>query len=59
LRAAAAQGTAILVASSDFRELAELCDRALVMAKGKIVAELVGPEIDTHRLTELSHFASQ
>ena len=59
LRAAAAQGTAILVASSDFRELCELCDRALVMAKGKIVAELSGPAIDTHRLTELSHFASQ
>jgi ribose transport system ATP-binding protein len=57
LRAAASAGTAILVVSSDFRELSELCDRALVMAKGKIVAELSRPDIDTHRLTELSHFA--
>lgn len=58
LRTAAARGTAMLVASSDFRELSELCDRVLVMAKGKVVAELSRPDIDTHRLTELSHFAT-
>jgi ribose transport system ATP-binding protein len=57
LRAAANQGTAMLVVSSDFRELAELCDRALIISKGKIVAELEQPELDVHRLTELSHFA--
>ena len=58
LRTAAAAGTAMLVASSDFRELSELCDRVLVLAKGKIVSELSRPNIDTHRLTELSHFAT-
>jgi len=58
LRAAASQGTAVVLASADFRELAELCDRVLVMVKGKIVAELARPDIDVHRLTELSHFAS-
>jgi ribose transport system ATP-binding protein len=58
LRTAATRGTAMLVASSDFRELAELCDRVLVMAKGKVVSELSRPNIDTHRLTELSHFAT-
>lgn len=57
LRRAADQGAAILVVSSDFRELAEVCDRVLVMGKGALVAELIGPELDTHRITELSHFA--
>jgi ribose transport system ATP-binding protein len=56
LRAAADQGTSMLVVTSDFNELSTLCDRVLVMAKGKIVAELAQPDIDTHRLTELAHF---
>lgn len=58
LRTAAEQGTAMLVVSSDFRELSELCDRVLVLVQGKVVAELTHPELDTHRLTELSHFAT-
>jgi ribose transport system ATP-binding protein len=56
LRQAANQGTAMLMVSSDFGELAALCDRVLVMVKGELVAELSQPEIDTHRLTELAHF---
>lgn len=56
LRQATQEGTAMLVVSSDFNELSSLCDRVLVMAKGKVVAELARPDIDTHRLTELAHF---
>lgn len=56
LRGASNQGTSMLVVSSDFSELSSLCDRVLVMAKGKVVAELVRPNLDTHRLTELAHF---
>jgi ribose transport system ATP-binding protein len=56
LRAASNQGTSMLVVSSDFNELSTLCDRVLVMSKGKVVAELVAPDLDTHRLTELAHF---
>jgi len=57
LRAAAAEGTAQLVVSSDFRELCDLCDRVLVMSKGRVVESLAQAELDVHRLTELSHFA--
>ncbi|MCQ1952113.1 sugar ABC transporter ATP-binding protein [Arthrobacter sp. zg-Y238] len=41
LRDIAAQGCGVLVASSDLDELAELCDRILVLVEGRIVADLV------------------
>jgi ribose transport system ATP-binding protein len=59
LRAAARAGTALLVVSSDFEELAELCDRVLVMVKGRIVSEVRPPALDSHRLTELAHFGAK
>jgi ribose transport system ATP-binding protein len=42
LRKIAAGGAAILVVSSDFEEVASLCDRALVVTRGKITADLSG-----------------
>jgi ribose transport system ATP-binding protein len=42
LRAIAAKGSGILVVSSDFEEVATLCDRALVIGRGVITAELAG-----------------
>ncbi len=42
LRAAVADGMAVLCASSDAEQLAEICDRVLVFARGRIVAELRG-----------------
>jgi ribose transport system ATP-binding protein len=59
LRQAARAGTALLVVSSDFEELAELCDRVLVMVKGRIVSEVRPPGLDSHRLTELAHFGAK
>ena len=35
-----------LVASSDFEELARICDRVLVLRKGELIAELSGDQLD-------------
>ena len=59
LRQAAANGMALIVVSTDFAELAQLCDRVVVVARGRAVSELTGAAIDTHRLTELAHFAPE
>jgi ABC-type uncharacterized transport system ATPase subunit len=37
---AAAEGSAVLIVSADLDELRSLCDRILVMARGRVVAEL-------------------
>lgn len=43
IRAAADAGTAVLVVSSEFGELAALAHRAVVVSQGRIVASLAGP----------------
>jgi ribose transport system ATP-binding protein len=45
LRAAAANGMSILCASSDTEQLAEICDRVIVFARGKPHQVLVGERI--------------
>ncbi len=45
IRRAAAQGMAVLCASSDHEQLAEICDRVLVFARGRVVASLVGEQL--------------
>lgn len=45
IRGLAADGAAVVLSSSDDRELVEVCDRVLVMFEGRIVAELSGPEL--------------
>jgi len=45
LRAAASQGAAILLYSSDPEETAALCDRVLVLRDGEVVREIAGPDI--------------
>ena len=42
LRDIAAEGAVVLVISSDFEEIVTLCDRAIVMVRGTIAAELSG-----------------
>ncbi|MBN9624056.1 MAG: sugar ABC transporter ATP-binding protein, partial [Actinobacteria bacterium] len=37
---AAAEGSAVLMCSSDEKELATVCDRVLVLSGGRVVAEL-------------------
>jgi ribose transport system ATP-binding protein len=52
---AARTGAAVVVCSSDHVEVAELCDRALVMARGRFTAELRPPELSTHRILEIAN----
>src|SRR5690606_30525843 len=48
--AAADQGAAVLVCSSEAKELVRLCDRVLVLRDGKVAAELSGEDLTETRL---------
>jgi ribose transport system ATP-binding protein len=50
IAAAAQNGMAVLVASSDAEELTHLCDRVLVMRAGTVTAELSGDLLTEERL---------
>jgi ribose transport system ATP-binding protein len=52
IRAAAKQGAAVLVASSEFEELVALCDRALVVHSGQVVDEVTAEELTEDVLNE-------
>ena len=55
LRTATEQGAAAIVVCSDFQELAQVVDRAIVLRNGRVVADLSADEINAHRLAQLSH----
>ena len=50
LKELARRKVAILVISSDLEELMTICDRMIVMYRGKVVAELMGPDYDKNEL---------
>jgi ABC-type sugar transport system ATPase subunit len=50
LREVAAQGAALLVSSSELPELLGLCDRIVVMAQGRVVAETDATDADEETL---------
>ncbi|MDX6201285.1 MAG: ribose transport system ATP-binding protein [Frankiales bacterium] len=52
LREIAASGTALLVATSDYEEVVQLADRAVVMVRGRVSRELTGQQITTEALTD-------
>jgi ribose transport system ATP-binding protein len=58
VRGAAQRGSAVLMVSSDFEELVYACDRVVVLAKGRTVAEVAGPDLVEERLTELAYALS-
>jgi len=45
---------AVIVATSDYEEVVLLADRALVMARGKVVSELTGNAVDANTLISAS-----
>ena len=59
VRAAADRGTAVLLVTSDFEEMAHVADRVLVLRDGRIAAELLAPDITAERLTELSYMTTE
>ena len=50
IRELAESGKSILLYSTETEELAALCDRVLVMDRGRLVATLAGPEITAESL---------
>ena len=52
LRAKADEGVALVVKSSDPLELAGLCDRVIVMSRGRIVEEIAADALSERRIVE-------
>jgi ribose transport system ATP-binding protein len=52
IRAAADDGTAVLIASAEYEDMAHLCDRVLVLRNGRIAGELAGPALTTQRILD-------
>ncbi len=52
LRDVARQGTPVVCGSTDASQLEEVCDRVLVLQRGKMAAELTGPEVNEDRIVE-------
>jgi ribose transport system ATP-binding protein len=46
LRQLAADGVAVVIASSDVEELIEACDRVLVVGSGRVWTEIDGADLD-------------
>ena len=55
IRRAVDAGSVAIVASSDTEELAAICDRVVVLRKGRQVAEVAGDELKSEVLQRLSH----
>lgn len=54
VRRAVEQGTSVILVTSDFEELSRVSDRVVVLAHGRVVAELSGDMLVPQRLTEFA-----
>ena len=52
IRNRSSEGMSVICASSDYEQLAAICDRVLVFGRGKVVSELTGRDISKDRITE-------
>ena len=52
LKTATSAGMSIICASSDAEQLADICDRVLVFAKGQVCREITGAELTKDGITE-------
>ena len=53
VRELAAQGSSCLVVSSEIEELSAVCDRVVILNRGKLTGELLKKEIDKDTLMHL------
>ncbi|OFV83876.1 MAG: hypothetical protein A2W26_01160 [Acidobacteria bacterium RBG_16_64_8] len=51
----AAEGATVLLMSTEFKDLAALCDRVIVLNKGRIVGELVGAHLTKECIARLAY----
>jgi ribose transport system ATP-binding protein len=51
LKVATEGGAAVVVSSSDLEELADLCDRVLVIVEGRVSAEIIGDDVTEAEMT--------
>lgn len=58
VRQVTANGAAAIVVTSDFEELAQFVDRAVILRNGRLIASVPGDELTAHRLNELVHMKS-
>jgi ribose transport system ATP-binding protein len=49
---AAAGGTAVVCVSTDYEQLAAICDRVVIFGRGRVARELTGDEITKERIAE-------
>jgi ribose transport system ATP-binding protein len=54
IRSAADEGAGVLVASSEYEDLAHICDRVLVFRDGCVASELIGSDLTQERIVEQS-----
>ena len=52
IKQVADQGAAVICASTDYEQLAAICDRVLIFARGRIVQQLAGAEVTKERVAE-------
>jgi ribose transport system ATP-binding protein len=52
---AAREGKSVIIASSEYEDLANLCDRVFVLRDGNVVAELDGTDLTENRIVECAY----
>ena len=51
-RKAAADGAAVMCVSTDYEQLAAVCDRVVVFGRGRVARELAGDQLTEERIAE-------
>lgn len=57
VQAVAQRGAAVIIFSSDYEQLAHVCQRVIVLNEGRLSAELSGDEVTESRILECCHAA--